>query len=92
MKRGITTFLFVLIVSSLLFASFDYKLELLSLVPTFEEEHADRSRAAMDIQYACVYDGYPVEFYQNQNKFTLKEEKAWRFKPFFGVLLLGETV
>lgn len=92
MKRGITTFLFVLIVSSLLFASFDYKLELLSLVPTFEEEHADRSRAAMDIQYACVYDGYPVEFYQNQNKFTLKEEKAWRFKPFFGVLHLGETV
>lgn len=92
MKRRIAVFFLILLVSTLLFAGFDYKLELLSFTPTFEEEHADRSRSALDFQYSNVYYGYPVEFYQNGLRFTLNDEGAWRVKPFFGVLHLGETL
>ena len=51
MKKIISFFLLILI-PAFIFAGLDYKLELLSFKPTFTESSADRSRSALDFQYA----------------------------------------
>lgn len=90
--KKIISFLLLILIPAFIFAGLDYKLELLSFKPTFTESSADRSRSALDFQYADVYRGYPVEFYQNETRFTLNDEGAWRVKPFFAVYHLGETL
>ena len=91
--KKLFTILVILISAASLFASFDYRLELLSFKPTFKESSADRSRPALDFQYAGVYKGYPEYFYQNENKFTFNDsEKPWRVKPFFAIYHIGETL
>lgn len=91
MKRGLM-FILLIMVTALVFAGFDYKLELLSFKPTYTENSAERNRAALDFQYVDVYKGYPTEFYQNENKFVFNDPGAWRVKPFFAVFHLGETL
>ena len=77
--KKLFTILVILISAASLFASFDYRLELLSFKPTFKESSADRSRPALDFQYAGVYKGYPEYFYQNENKFiTCVEDETRR--------------
>lgn len=64
-------FFILILIPALLFAGFDYKLELLSFKPTFSESSADRSRSALDFQYADVYKGYPTYFFRMKQNLLL---------------------
>ena len=39
-------------------SAFDYRLDLISLTPLYEEYDADNHRASLDFQYGAIYQGY----------------------------------
>ena len=84
--------LFLLLLVCFSLYSFDYKLDLISFTPLYKEYDADDHRAAMDFQYAAVYEGYPDYIYQDYHHFDFVDYESVRMKPFVGVYHVGETL
>ncbi len=91
MKRIAIICLFLLS-ASMLFASVDYKLELVSFNPIYREYGAGRNQAVMGLQYLDVYKGFPTYFYQNEIRFDFKAGSGWRLEPFIVSYSVGETM
>lgn len=65
MKKTAVTFVLFLIVSSTLFASFQYQLDFLSFNPIHKEYFADRSRPDLSINYLFFFEGFPDRVLQD---------------------------
>lgn len=88
------TFLILAIMACILFplSAFDYRLDLISLTPLYEEYDADNHRASLDFQYGAIYQGYPEGFYQNDNYFPFVDSDVLRIRPFVATYHMGETL
>lgn len=102
-KRTTIITILLMLIPSMLSASFSYRLDLLSFDPIYREYTADRNRAGMDFQYAVVdKDGFPKGFYQDDRLYggavyypftDVKENNVgFRQQPFMALLHVGETL
>ena len=73
-------------------SAFDYRLDLISLTPLYEEYDADNHRASLDFQYGAIYQGYPEGFYQNDTYFPFVDSEVLRIRPFVATYHMGETL
>ena len=104
MKRKISIITaLLLLVPTILSASFSYKLDFLSFDPIYREYTADRNRAGMDFQYLMLNkEGFPEGFYQDDEDkggatyfpFTDFESEfiGFRNQPFMALIHMGETL
>jgi len=65
-KLFVLLFLFLLIINSL-FASFDYKFELLSFDPIHKDYLADKSCPEFSLNYSSFFEGFPTRVLQNDS-------------------------